>query len=307
MNNLKYWLTLEQTPNIGIAHLKTLYEKLQDKNLEIIDVFDLSEKEIEQDLHLPKTFCKSIVEAQSNLNRIEEIYLDLLNKSISIIPFFSNLYPKRLHEKLGNNAPPFLYIIGNKDLLKTKGAAILGDSKISNKGEQIAFMSTIELAKNNITAISGFAKGADTTVHRAAVEHGGNTIAILPCGIDHLKIPNSIKEIFNPDHFLIISPFFPTKEANKFNGYIRNRITCAISYSVFVVEAPIENGIFEAAKSAFKLKIPLYTTEYANYPKEAEGNPKIISELNGIPIRGRMENNLLIPNIDKIIADVKFN
>jgi len=247
MNNLKYWLTLEQTPNIGIAHLKTLYEKLQDKNLEIIDVFDLSEKEIEQDLHLPKTFCKSIVEAQSNLNRIEEIYLDLLNKSISIIP------------------------------------------------------------KNNITAISGFAKGADTTVHRAAVEHGGNTIAILPCGIDHLKIPNSIKEIFNPDHFLIISPFFPTKEANKFNGYIRNRITCAISYSVFVVEAPIENGIFEAAKSAFKLKIPLYTTEYANYPKEAEGNPKIISELNGIPIRGRMENNLLIPNIDKIIADVKFN
>ena len=64
--------------------------------------------------------------------------------------------------------------------------------------------------------------------------------------------------------------------------------------AVFIVEAPPEGGIFEAAKSARNLKVPLFTTAYADYPKNAGGNPVILSSMEGRPVRGRYENEMLV-------------
>jgi hypothetical protein len=53
--------------------------------------------------------------------------------------------------------------------------------------------------------------------------------------------------------------------------------------------------------------VPLFVAEYANYPQSAAGNLKLISEFGGIPVRGRKENEFVVPNIDKLIAKVKFS
>ena len=81
---------------------------------------------------------------------------------------------------------------------------------------------------------------------------------------------------------------------------------CALSHAVYIVEAPEEGGVFEAAKSANKLNIPLFTTQYSEYPENAAGNKIILEEMSGMPVRGRMENDMLVPNMDKIIGFAKF-
>ena len=168
-------------------------------------------------------------------------------------------------------------------------------------------MAAKELVAHEITVISGFAKGADITAHRSALEYGGDTIAILPYGILKLNIPDMIKPVYDEERFLAVSCFYPEDAAGKFNAFIRNKIICALSHAVFIVESPESGGIFEAAKSAHSLKVPLYTAEYSEYPESASGNKKILAEFGAFPVRGKKtSDNLTVPNMDRIIADVKF-
>ena len=183
---------------------------------------------------------------------------------------------------------------------------MLGDRDVSDKGEMISFEAAREVVRHKYTVIGGFARGAGLVAHRSALVGGGSTVAFVPYGMFHFNIPPILSDVFNPDTMLVVSPFYPTREANQFNAFIRNKILCAASYAVFIVEAPPDGGIFEAAKSAHNLGVPLFITEYAEYPKNAGGNRKIMDELGGIPVLGRIENEMLIPNMDRIIGAVKF-
>lgn len=306
MKNYKYWIALEQVQGIGPANLKLIYETLRDRGLTIIDIFSLSREEITGEFSFSEKVADAVITAGNALSRVEGDYFTLLDNGIEPILFFEESYPARLHEQLKNAFPPVLYSFGNRALLLEKGAAILGDRDVSDKGELIGYLAARELVKHRFCVISGFARGVDMIAHRAALENRGKTIAILPCGMNHLKIPEFIREVFLPENILFLSPFYPPREYSVYNAYARNRIICALSHAVYIVESPPEGGIFEAAKSAQGLGVPLFVTEYSRYPDSALGNKKIIDELGGYPVKGRMEDNLLVPNLDRMIGSIRF-
>jgi DNA processing protein len=306
MDSIKYWIAFERVQGVGPAHLKEVYSIISSVGVSLSDIFELSEDEIKNEFNFNQKTLSAIDAAKGILHNISEEYQKIIDEGITVTPFFSKNYPARLHETLGNSIPPILYSYGNIDLLKRKGASILGDNNISGKGELIAYMAAKELSARGITVISGFAEGADMTAHRSALEWGGDTIAFLPYGIFKIKIPEQIKHVFDEVRFLAVSTFQPEAAAGKYNAFARNKILSALSYAVYIVESPEEGGIFEAAKSAHNLKIPLYTTEYSEYPKNAGGNKKIVAELGGFPVRGKRSDNLTLPNLDRLIADVKF-
>jgi DNA processing protein len=306
MNDTKYWIALEQMHGIGPAHLIEVHEALKELNLSIADVCDLSSDDIRKEFRFHEKISAALADIPSLLPKIEDDYFKLLESGIDVVPFFSELYPRRLHETLGSGIPPLLYAYGNTQIFKLKGAAILGDKDISEKGEMISFAASRVLSKHRIAVVSGYAQGADLIAHRSALINGGSTIAFVPYGMFHLSVPDILRDVLDMERIVIVSPFYPAREANRFNAFIRNKIICAISTAVYIVEAPPEGGIFEAAKSAHNLNIPLFTTEYAEYPKNAGGNRKIIEELGGIPVLGKIENDMLVPNMDKIIGIAKF-
>lgn len=306
MNSTKYWIALERVQGIGPASLKEIHNKLSDSGLSISDIFDLSPEEIKSEFDFNDKVASAFKSSSGFLPAVEEEYMHLIDAGVEVLPFFSKKYPQRLHNVLGNNIPPFLYLFGNSDVLNSRGAAIIGDSKISSRGEFIAYNAARELASRNINVISGFANGADLTAHRGALEHGGITTAFVPYGILKLNIPDSIKHVYDPSRMAAVSIFPPGHTPDMYAAYIRNRVICALASAVYIVEAPDEGGIFEAAKSAHALNVPLYTTEYAEYPPTASGNKKIMSEFGALPVRGKKVDNLTLPNMDRIIADVKF-
>ncbi|MBN2160507.1 MAG: DNA-processing protein DprA [Spirochaetes bacterium] len=306
MNNTKYWIALEQMHGIGPANLMEISESLKELDLSVSDLCELSADEIEKEFRLPEKIAEALAGVSQSLPKIEEDYFKLLESGIEVIPFFSDLYPRRLRDILGHAIPPILYAFGNTRLLQQKGVAVLGDKDVSERGEMITFGAARELAIHDIVVISGYARGADLIAHRSALVNNGCTVAFVPYGIFHLTVPDILRDVMNPDRMLIVSPFYPSREANKYNAFIRNKIICALSCAVFIVEAPPEGGIFEAAKSAHNLNIPLFITEYGEYPKNAGGNKKIMDELDGIPVLGRMVNEMLAPNMDRIIGAAKF-
>jgi DNA processing protein len=304
MNSHKYWIALDQAKGIGPANLKMIYDKLMNFNLSIRDLFSLTSQEIKAEFAFHENIIAAIESAKKSLYRIEEDYHSLIDSNIDCILFFEESYPKRLHEVLNTAIPPVLYYYGNKNILKEKGAAILGEMELSERGENIAFLSAKELASHKIATISGMAKGIEI-VHRSAVLHDGTTIIVLPCGMFHFKVSEILKDVFDADKIIVISPFYPSSESNKYNAYIRNRLICALSYAAYFVECSTDSGIFEAVKSAKKLGIPLFVTEYKEYPASASAN-KLLIEEGAYPVKGRLVNNELVPNLDELIGIVKF-
>jgi DNA processing protein len=306
MGKTKYWIALAREQGIGPAHLMETFRRVRSAGVDLSDLFELTADEIKAEFSLPEKTAAAIISASASMQRVENEYLQIIDSGINIIPFYSKSYPPRLHNILGSAIPPFLYCSGNSALLQAPAAALLGDNNASDRGLTITYHAARELSKHRITVISGMAAGVGLTAHRSSMESSGTTIAVLPSGILHFNMPDQLRDVFNPERILFVSPFNPAVEFSKFNAYARNRVICAMSKAVFIVEAPEKEGIFEAAKSAEKLKIPLFIAEYAEYPENAKGNPVIIQSMGGIPVRGRIDREQLIPNIEKLIAEVKF-
>jgi DNA protecting protein DprA len=302
----KYWIALDQVSGIGPAHLITLHKALRERDLSIADIFFLEPGEIRNEFDLPEKTVDSFPAARSVLSRIENDYLKLLESGVETLLFFEDLYPPRLTSILKNQLPPILYLFGNREILKKRGAAVLGDRNVSEKGSLISYLAAKKLCSHNIAVISGFARGADIIAHRSALENNGNTIAVLPHGMLNLSMPESFAPVFDPSRTLFVSPFPPSMEYSPYNSLSRNKIIAALSYAVFIVEAPVESGIFEAGKSTRDTGTPLYVTQYSQYPDSAAGNTRLIQEFGGIPVRGRMEQDRLVPNLEKLIGSVKF-
>lgn len=306
MSDTKYWIALDQAQGMGPANLKLVSDAIAGAGLSLRDLFELEPSEIKHEFSLSDKIVGAVEAARKSLSKIEHDYFAIVDAGFEVILFFEESFPARLRDTMGNTIPPVLYVHGNSELLSARGAAVLGDMHVSEKGRLVAYTAARVFASHRIPVISGLAQGADILAHQSALESGGETVAVLPYGVNHLKMPEALKPVYDEARMLLVSPFYPNREYSVFNSYARNRIAVALSRAAFIVEAPVDGGVFEAGKSAKNLGVPLYVTEYAKYPDNASGNPKLIAEFGGIPVRGRMEKDLLVPNLDRLIGDVKF-
>ena len=160
-------------------------------------------------------------------------------------------YPKRLREI--KDPPKILYCLGE---IKNEEDcfAIVGARKCTNYGKEIASRIASDLAEVGLTIVSGFAPGIDTMAHRAAIEKGKRTIAVLGTGIDEKSIyPKSNLKLIDKileNGGAIISEFEPGIHGTKYTFPQRNRIISGLSLGVLVVEARMQSGALITANYA---------------------------------------------------------
>jgi len=97
------------------------------------------------------------------------------------------------------------------------------------------------------------ARGIDTSAHRAALDIGGDTIAVLGCGVD-LVYPAENRKLSAEiaEKGLIVSEFPMGSPAYPQNFPIRNRIISGMSVGVLVVEGAQYSGSAITAKMALE-------------------------------------------------------
>ncbi|MGN1030003.1 MAG: DNA-processing protein DprA [Butyricicoccaceae bacterium] len=172
-------------------------------------------------------------------------------KDIDLLTLEDEGYPERL--KNIPDPPPVLYVRGRLPDPEKLPIAMVGTRKASDYGMRAARWLSANLARSGCVIVSGMALGIDGMANRAAVEFGGETIAVLGSGVD-VCYPSEHSELMERilAHGAVISEFQPGSAANGRNFPIRNRIISGLSAGVVIVEAPKRSGALITADCALE-------------------------------------------------------
>ena len=157
-------------------------------------------------------------------------------------------------------APKELYVMGQLSIpLPSPRVSVIGSRKASPEGLKAADNISRNLAKYNVTIVSGLAEGIDTAAHTAAIEEGGCTIAVLGTPLDHFypQKNKQLQEIIMR-HYLVISQFPIGYPIQPRNFVLRNRTMALISDASIIVEAGDKSGSLHQGWEALRLGRPLF-------------------------------------------------
>jgi DNA processing protein len=175
----------------------------------------------------------------------------LVNLGGEVITFADTRFPEALRQI--PYAPPFLYVKGTLLPSDDLAVAIVGTRKPSYYGRRVSSRLATDLCRQRVTIVSGLARGIDTAAHKAVVDCGGRTLAVLGCGLD-VHYPPENKELYQliSQHGALISEFPLGTPPEARNFPIRNRIISGLSRGVVVVEAGTQSGTHITANYALE-------------------------------------------------------
>lgn len=168
------------------------------------------------------------------------------------------LWPFNEQEK--KHAPAELYFSGDRDLLRAGPCvAVVGSRKASREGMARAAKLARLLVDNGVIVVSGLAKGIDAAAHRATIEHGGRTIAVLGTPLDQCfpAEHRELQQLIMKDQ-LAVSQFAPGTEVGRHTFPLRNRTMALIADATVIVEATDQSGTINQGWETLRLGRPLW-------------------------------------------------
>lgn len=179
----------------------------------------------------------------------DSIIKDYANNGISVITPFDTEYPELLYHC--RDRPFLLFKKGESKIGFSDSVSIVGTRKPSAYGKRNAEKLSCALSQNGICVISGGAYGIDTACHRAVVECGGATVAILGCGVN-FAYPAENEMLFDSiaKNGCLLSEYPPQRKPERYHFPERNRLIACISKVTVVVEAGKKSGALITASIA---------------------------------------------------------
>ena len=205
---------------------------------------------------------------------------EMNKKGIVAVTVLSDLYPAVLKDIY--DPPQVLYCRGDLSLLgeDVERLAVVGTRRITRYGKDVTREFVSAFAKAGICVVSGLARGVDSAAHKAALEEGGKTVAVLGCGPD-VVYPSENAELYDEivSKGLVISEYPPGTPPHAFRFPERNRIISGISKGVLVTEAGAGSGSMITADCAIEQGRDLYVVPGNIFSESSRGCNDKIKEL----------------------------
>jgi DNA processing protein len=157
---------------------------------------------------------------------------------------------------------PELHMAGDQDLLSRRAVAVVGSRDASSAGLDSAWEVASALAEAGIVVVSGLAQGIDAAAHRAAMQAGGRTIAVIGTSLDrayprrHARLQEDIYQ-----RHLLVSPFARGTETARSHFPERNRIMARLSDATVLVEAGERSGTVHQVREALSCRRRVFVAE----------------------------------------------
>jgi len=187
--------------------------------------------------------CRDELDPDQLMEKIEQL-------GLSVITVNDPAYPRRLKEI--HSPPSLLYIMGKLPAHLDLALAVVGTRKTSPYGRTVTPTLVGALARTGVIIVSGLALGIDALSHQAALDAGGQTIAVLGCGLDEIypMTNRQLAEEIVSRGGALVSEYPPGMPPLKQNFPARNRIISGLSRGVLVIEGSEDSGSLITAKCA---------------------------------------------------------
>jgi len=165
-----------------------------------------------------------------------------------------------LNELERKYAPACLHVAGRLERpLPHPRVSIIGTRHPSIEGLEAASRISGSLAQRGAIIVSGLAEGIDTAAHRAAIDAGGKTIAVLGTALSRAYPAKnlSLQKLIMAEH-LAISQFPEGRPTQRENFVLRNRTMALISDASVIVESGESGGSLHQGWEAIRLGRPLF-------------------------------------------------
>lgn len=150
--------------------------------------------------------------------------------------------------------PQYIFFTGQLPTDRIPSVAIVGTRKPTAYGKEVGHKLAYDLAKKGVAIISGLALGIDSIAHKATIEAGGKTIAVLANSVNQIY-PRTNQDLANKiteSGGAILSEYEPPTDARDYQFLARNRIVSGLSDAVIVIEAAARSGTLATVSHALE-------------------------------------------------------
>jgi len=287
---VREFVALHLIDNLGAQRIRRLLQFVEHPQL----IFRLDRHELESIRGIGPKTADEVVTFNA-WEKVDEILEKTDRTGAEIMTYWDDDYPMLLREIY--DPPLILWIKGDRNVLNTDGVSIVGTRKAGKYAIKMAKKFAEELVEHNLTITSGLAYGIDGAAHKATVDAGGKTVAILGSGIDWIY-PSDHKELASEiveTGGAIISEF-PLGTAPEMGNFpVRNRIVSGMSLGTLVVASGIDGGSMITAKSALDQNREVFVVPHP------VGHPNAIG-CNSLIKRGMGK---LVQQVDDILTEIE--
>lgn len=148
-------------------------------------------------------------------------------------------------------APLLLFVRGEVLPADQRAVALVGTRQVNGYGRRVAKQLAEGLARAGVTVVSGLARGVDGIAHRAALDAGGRTLAVLAGGLSRIYPPEHTElsaEICRAG--ALVTEATMEQPPTQWRFPARNRIISGLSQIIVIVQAPVGSGALITAEHA---------------------------------------------------------
>lgn len=240
MEDTAYWLAFSRVPRVGVARAQKLVAYFSSLSAAWkANAFDLKAAGMEDGI------IGAILKQRKTFDPEAEL-CSLRERGIDVLAMPDDGYPFRLREI--QSPPMVLYVRGGITPEDSWAVGMVGTRRATTYGRNVASQLASDLVRNGVTIVSGLAKGIDAVSHKAALDAGGRTVAVLGSGVDQIY-PWENRHLAERilESGAIISEYQLGTKPDAYNFPPRNRIITGMSLGVIVVEADMRSGAMISA------------------------------------------------------------
>ena len=151
-------------------------------------------------------------------------------------------YPRRLKQRLGEDAPPILYGSGDAAVLGAGGLAVVGSRNVDEALIEYTGNVGRLAASAGRCLVSGGARGIDRAAMRGALDAGGRVVGVLADGLEKAAMLRDHREALMNKRLVLVSPYDPAARFQVGHAMQRNKLIYALSDAALVVNSDYGKG-----------------------------------------------------------------
>jgi len=268
--DLPYWVALARCLKLG----PTRWALLRRAFPTMAEAWNATAKQLVA-AGLDDATVKALIEHRQK-TKVEESWAELERLEIGALTITDEHYPTLLKQIF--DPPAVLFYRGDLAAFTLPSLAVVGTRAATAYGRRVTSELVGELAQAGLCIISGLAYGIDTEAHRAALEVGGTTIAVLAGGLDDMypAANRSLGERIITERGLLLSEYPPQTASLKQNFPYRNRIIAGLARGTLVIEAAPGSGALLTAKHTLEANREVFAVPGSIFSETSQGTNELL-------------------------------